>query len=176
MSKRQKHSAFLKTLILHPDMVERGGFEDKITQAERDERCAWRAFWLMMVLAVFSVCGICYSAVFIPEFFQKPGILVVKIFCGLGLASLFCGVTFISFWLWCRGVLNRLHDECRRYIVTMLQPGGAHEMRRAFPAVKPGDASSAHQESPISNALATEMTDVPAHQTYAELFGLRGSH
>jgi len=77
--------------------------QERINKAERDELCAWRALWLVSLLAFFSICGICYSAVLIPEFFQSSSHVTVKFFYGLGLASLVCAVAFLFFWLCCRG-------------------------------------------------------------------------
>src|SRR5438445_7452309 len=124
MSKRKKQTDFLKVLILHGNIEERAQLQERMNKAERDEQCAWRALWLVGLLAVFSCCGIGYSAVFIPEFFQNSSSVVVKIFFGLGLASAICAVAFFGFWLWCRGVLNRSHEDCRRFIMATLEPEG----------------------------------------------------
>src|SRR5439155_21798253 len=99
MSKRQKQTAFLKALILHGDMDVRAQLQERIKKAERDELCSWRALWLVTVLGLLSCCGICYSAVLMPEFFQNSSHIVVKTFCGLGLASLICSVAFLGFWM-----------------------------------------------------------------------------
>src|SRR5438309_3979497 len=108
MSKRQKQTAFLKSLVLHGNMAGQVELQERIDKAERDELCAWRALWLVSLLAFFSICGICYSAVLIPEFFQSSSHIVGNFFYGFGFASFVCGVAFLFFWLWCDGVLSRL--------------------------------------------------------------------
>ena len=71
MTKRKKQTALLKALVLHGNMDDRLQLQERINKAERDELCAWRAFWLVSLLGVFACCGLCYSAVLIPEFFQN---------------------------------------------------------------------------------------------------------
>ena len=172
MSKRQKHTTFLKTLILHGNAEERLQLQDRINRAERDEVCAWRALWLVTLLAVFSCCGVLYSAVLIPEFFQSSTHLVVKIFCGLGLASLICAIAFMFFWLWCRGVLNRVHEDCRRFIMAILEPGARTNHSRFFPAANE-EQKNGKQEAVERKEIA--VARIPTHPTYAQLFSLRRS-
>src|SRR6266550_9353255 len=116
MSKRKQQTAFLKALVLHGNAEEQARLQERMIRAERDEQCAWRALGLVTLLAVFSCCGICYSAVLVPQFFHNPSHLAVKVFCGLGLASLICAVAFLVFWVWCRASLNHIQEECRRFI------------------------------------------------------------
>src|SRR5216117_2528667 len=123
MSKRKQQTAFLKALVLHGNTEERAKLQERMIRAERDEQCAWRALWLVSLLAVFSCCGICYAIVLVPHFFHNSSQLAVKIFCGLGLASLICAVAFLCFWVWCRAVLNRIQQKCRRFIMATLEPG-----------------------------------------------------
>ena len=173
MSKRKKQTALLKALVLHGNMDDRLQLQERINKAERDELCAWRAFWLVSLVGVFSCCGLCYSAVLIPEFFQNSSHIIVKIFCGLGLASLTSAVVFLFFWLWCRGVLNRLHEDCRRFVMAMLEPGG----RSAQPKF-PADAGEAPESgAKVVNVYprAANLIALPTHQTYSELFSLRRS-
>ena len=168
MSKRQKQTAFLKTLILHGDAEVRTQLEERIKRAERDEQCAWRALWLVSVLAVFSAFGICYSAVLIPEFFHNSWHKVVRLFCGLGLASLVCAVSFLACWLWCRAVLNRVQEDCRRFVMAMLEPG--HRARRSgdhdeHNLLVPADAGNGR---PGRRAML-----LPEYPSYSKLFCLR---
>jgi hypothetical protein len=171
MSKRQQQTAFLKALILHGNVDERAQLQEQIKRAERDELCAWRALWLVSVLAVFSCCGICYSAVLIPEFFQNSSNVVVKVFCGLGLASLICTVTFLGFWMWCRGVLNRVQQVCRRYVMATLQPNGRTNLVHVLPATNGQIAKT----PAVIQSTGPEHGDAvrPAYQTYSQLFSFR---
>src|SRR5438034_10017327 len=106
MSKRTQQTAFLKALVLHGNPEERARLRERMIRAERDEQCAWRALGLVTLLAVFSCCGICYSAVLVPQFLNNPSHLAVKVFCGLGLASLIGAVASLGLWAWCRASLN----------------------------------------------------------------------
>ena len=173
MSKRKKQSVFLKALILHGDADGRSLLQEKMQQAERDELCAWRALWLVSLLAAFSCCGICYSAVLIPEFFQNSSHIVVKIFSGLGLASVICAIGFLFFWLWCRGVLNRTHEDCRRFVMATLEPGG----RSKLPVPTADDGLNKGVDDIFRGRTGLVGAPVvPAHRTYSQLFSLRRSH
>jgi len=170
MSKRQKQTAFLKSLVLHGNMAGQVELQERIDKAERDELCAWRALWLVSLLAFFSICGICYSAVLIPEFFQSSSHIAVKFFYGLGLASLVCAVAFLFFWLWCRGVLNRLHEECRRLIMAMLEP----DERAIHSALSLPASEKTEEEYPLVQHEHRAPADArPAHRTYSQLFSFR---
>jgi hypothetical protein len=170
MSKRKKHSVFLKALILHGDGKGRALLGERMQQAERDELCAWRALWLVSLLTAFSCCGICYSAVLIPEFFQNSSHIVVKIFSGLGLASVICAIGFLFFWLWCRGVLNRAHEDCRRFVMATLEPGSRSKLSVPIAGDGPnnGPADIFEQMATPVGVLA-----VSTHRTYSQLFSLR---
>ena len=172
MSKRQKQTAFLKTLILHGNVEDRLHLHERIKRAEREEQCARRAFLLVSLLTLFSCVGICYSAVLIPEFFQNSSHIIVRIFSGLGLASLISAVAFLSFWIWCRAVLNRVQEECRRFIMTMLEPNGrTHGSHLSVPD-RTEPKSEPHASVGDRSSSGSD-TVLPAYQTYSELFRLR---
>jgi hypothetical protein len=171
MSKRKKQTAFLKALVLHGNTEERAQLQERMIRAERDEQCAWRALWLVTLLAVFSCCGICYSAVLVPQFFHNSSNVALKIFCGLGLASLICAVAFLCFWVWCRAVLNRIQEECRRFIMATLEPGG-RTARSHFLATHE-DPQAKAQRVVVDTHCETAIFAGPHHQTYAQLFSLR---
>ena len=168
MSKRQKQTAFLKSLVLHGNMGNRVQLQERIDKAERDELCAWRALWLVSLLAFFSICGICYSAVLIPEFFQSSSHVAVNFFYGLGLASLVCAIAFLFSWLWCRGALNRLHEECRHLITAMLERGERASHSPLFPP-----AFEKTEEEFVQHEHGAPAAVTPAHGTYSQLFSFR---
>ena len=167
MSKRRQQTAFLKALVLQGSAQEQAQLQDKLSLAERDEQCAWRALWLVTLLAVFSCCGICYTAVLLPQFFQNSSHVSVKIFCGLGLASLICAVAFLGFWVWCRAALNRIQEDCRRFIMATLEPRRSH-----FHV--PHEAHLANTKSAVVDPNGeTAIFAVQQHRTYGKLFSLR---
>jgi len=171
MSKRKKQTQFLRALVLHGNTEGRAQLQERMFRAERDEQCAWRALWLVTLLAVFSCCGICYSAVLIPQFSQNSSHLVVKIFFGLGLASLICAVAFLGFWFWCRAVLNRVQDECRHFIMAALEPG-SRTVRSHLPAPHEEPQAKA-QRVVVDSDRETAIFAVPHRQTYSQLLSLR---
>jgi hypothetical protein len=171
MSKRKQQTAFLKALVLHGTTEERALLQERMSRAERDEQCAWRALWLVTLLAVFSCCGICYSAVLLPQFFHNSSHLAVKIFCSLGLASLICAVAFLGCWFWCRAVLNRIQGECRSFIMATLDPG-SRTTRLRFPAPFE-DPQPVTQRVVVDSGCDTTFFSVPERKSYMQLFSLR---
>jgi len=171
MSKRKEQTAFLKALVLHGNPEERAKLQERMIRAERDEQCAWRALWLVSLLAVFSGVGICYGAVLVPHFFHNSSHVAVKIFGGLGLASLICVVAFLCFWVWCRAVLNRIQQECRRFIMATLEPGG-RKARSHFRAPNEEPQAKAPRVIVDSNC-ETALFAPPHQQPYAHLFSFR---
>ena len=138
MSERQKECDFLKALMLYEDTEERRRLDEKISKAERDEKCVWRVLVLVLVLELISFAGLGYSAVFMPEFFHNTKPLLVKLFCTLGLSAAICLLVFGGYWLWHREVLNGLHEECRRVIKAALED--------RYKASRPRPATLATQE------------------------------
>lgn len=171
MSKRKQHTEFLKALVLHGHTEERALLQERMIRAERDEKCAWRALWLVTLLAVFSCIGICYSAVLLPQFFHNSSHLSVRVFSGLGLASLICAVAYLGFWFWCRAVLNRIQEECRRFIMATLEPGS--RIARAHFPTPYEEPQAKGQRIVVDSDRETTMFAVPHRQTYAQLFSLR---
>ncbi len=164
MSKRQKQTALLKTLILHGNAVERQKLVTKLCKAERDEHCTWCALWLVMVLSLLSVCGLCYSSVLVPDFFRNPSQLVVKVFCVLGIASVVCSGVFMTCWLWYRGTLNRLHEESRHFIMAILE--SQSKLNRG-----PLQRADSLETTPSDGNHTTSNPSAPArHVSYWELF------
>jgi len=171
MSKRKQHTAFLKALVLHGNAQEQANLQERLIRAERDEQCAWRALWLVAVLAIFSCCGICYTAVLVPQFIHNSSHVSVKIFTGIGLASLMCAVAFLAFWVWCRAMLNRIQEECRRFIMATLEPR-SRAARSQFHV--PREEPLAHaQPFAVDSSSETSVFAVPRNQTYSQLFSLR---
>ena len=121
MSERQKQTEFLKTLLGYEDTEERRALEARLHKAERDERCLRRACGLVSLMAFFSLAGLGYSAVLVPEFFHNATPWLVKFFYALVLGSAFCLTVFTSLWLWYRSVSNRHCGECRRFFLAVLE-------------------------------------------------------
>src|SRR4051812_47810079 len=126
MSNRQKETAFLKLLLFHLGEDQTGMLGEPLAAAERDERCSWRALWLSLVLGGLSVAGLCYSVVFLPDFFrnsfmQNWSLPAIKLFSIIGLGSFISSAAFYPCWLWYRQTLHRRHAECRRFLGMLLE-------------------------------------------------------
>jgi hypothetical protein len=121
MSERQKQSDFLKVLIRTEDSDECRDLQDRIKRAEQDERCIRRMLFLVVIVELLSLAGLGYSAVFHPNFFANTTPFLVRLFSALGLGSLVCIVSFVGYWLWHRGMLNNLNEECRRAVLATLE-------------------------------------------------------
>jgi hypothetical protein len=120
---------------------------------------------------VFSCCGICYSAVLLPHFFHNSSHVSVKIFTGIGLASLMCAMAFLGFWVWCRSVLNRIQEDCRRFIMATLE-AGSRAARSQYHV--PHEEPHAHAQRVVVDANSeTAIFPVPRNRTYSQLFSLR---
>jgi len=120
MTERNKQNDFVRELIRSHDCADSRDLQSRIARAERDERCIWRALLLALLLALFSVAGLCYSAVFLPEFFQHQTPAAVWFFSAVLFASGICLLSFGAFWFWYRSVSNALYHEGRKFVLTHL--------------------------------------------------------
>jgi hypothetical protein len=121
MSEYQKQAAFLKSLMRYEDNAEHRLLAERLSTAERNERCLLGACRLVSVIALFGLAGLGYSAVLLPQFFDNSTHTIVQFFGALGLGSLMCLLVFGALWLWYRGTVNRIHEECRHLITSMIE-------------------------------------------------------
>ena len=121
MSEHRKQSDFLKKLVMHDDSPAHRSICERLTAAERNERCLLLACRLFGLIALVALAGVGYSAVLLPEFFDNATHVVLRFFSALGLGSALCFVVFLGLWFWYRGHTNRIHEECRRIISAMLE-------------------------------------------------------
>ena len=121
MSERQKQTQFLKCLLGFAGNRKRRELHERILKAEHDEKCVRSALVLVGLVVLFSLSGLGYSAVLLPEFFDNSTPFLVKIFCALGLGSVICSIVCLGCWLWYRSIANRLHDECRQLVMESLE-------------------------------------------------------
>jgi hypothetical protein len=121
MSEHQKQAAFLKTLISYEDTTAHEVLKERLICATRNERCLWYSCRLVAVIALVGLSGLGYSALLMPEFFERGTHLLIQFFGALGLGSLMCLSVFLGLWFWYRSMVNRVHDACRRAITSMIQ-------------------------------------------------------
>ena len=120
-SEHQREMSFLRHLMLYGQTHERHALEERITQAERNERCARRAVSLMAVLTGLAVAGLGYSAILLEDFPQNKTQFAIRAFCVLGLAALTSLLAFMLIWLLSRGELNAQREGCRRLVTKIVE-------------------------------------------------------
>lgn len=146
MTEREKQTTFLKKLLRQRICEYAKLLEDRIIEAEQNEKCVSKAMRLVVLLGVVSMTGLCYEAVFVDDFFTNPGHLLTRLFGYLFFASAVCTLGFVVYWLWYRALSNRLYEECRRLVMSEPETHSG----RAQPADRP-DAQNVcviNQDSP----------------------------
>ncbi len=166
MNKNKSQTDFIQALILHGDSTERNSLLQRMANAERDEHSCRCALVLVLILSLISLSAVCYGAVLLPDFFHGGSKVVMKFFCGLGLASMICSVVFCGCWLWYRSILNRLHRESRRFLLGILE-SQSKSGREPLVSLVNGDPQGASDEAGLAR------TSTSNHQGYLELFSLR---
>lgn len=121
MTERDKQINFLKQLLVLAGPTCERTLQARMAEAEHNEKCVWYAFILVALIGGFSICGVGYSAVLHPEFFDSSMPTLVKLFCAVGLGSVICMIVFLACWLWYRAISNRIYDECRQLVMDLLQ-------------------------------------------------------
>lgn len=121
MNEHQKQAAFLKSLMSYGDNEGHSVLFERLSVAERNERCLLCACRLVAVIALMGAAGIGYSAVLLPQFFDNVTHVIVQFFSALALGSFMCLTVFVGLWFWYRRSVNRIHEECRRVITSMLE-------------------------------------------------------
>ena len=114
-TERERQSEFLKGL-LKDETLECKRLRQRLQQADQNEHSIRRALVLMVVIAVFAMLGLGYSAVLLPDFFDNATPFLVKLFCALGLGSVLCMVIFGGCWLYYRDAANQVNTDCRNYL------------------------------------------------------------
>jgi hypothetical protein len=161
MSQHKKQATFLKTLLTYDDSAEHRQLQERIAVAERDEKCIGCACRLVGLAALLAFAGLGYCAVLLPEFFHNSRHFLIQFFCVLGLGSLLCLLVFIGLWLWYRGMVNRLHDECRKVITSLVQSRLKAQPRPA-PTVLVQESEVATYETRTQSATPHSETEVIA--------------
>ena len=116
----QREMSFLRHLMLYDDTGEHRELEERLERAERNERCARRAVWLMVVFMAISLAGLGYAALLLEDFPPNTSQFLTRIFCALGLASLVSLLAFVGFWLVSRGEMNEQREGCRRLVARIV--------------------------------------------------------
>jgi hypothetical protein len=139
MSEHQKQTDFLRQCLLYDDTGERHKLEERITQLQRDEICVRRAVWLMALFAALAMAGLCYAAVFVPghplNLSEYTGLLIIKLFCALGIGSLICLLAFLGLGVVYRKELDQRREECRQLATKLLESRLGKSHTRPLPGM-----------------------------------------
>jgi hypothetical protein len=120
MSKRERQTAFLKTLVLHAPPTDPRGLLERIAKAERDERCSRRAVRLVLLVGALAVFAQFYLSLLAPTSLGKPAHFANRSLSALSVASLISCAVFLVCWFWHRALLDGVHEESRRFILASL--------------------------------------------------------
>lgn len=121
MNEHQRETAFLRNIISFDESGERHKLEQRIGQVQRDERCVKRTAWVMGLLGGLGLAGLGYGMLFGERFPYGNSQLAFEILCIVGLAALISLGVLACFLIGCRQKLNKIREECRRLIISVLE-------------------------------------------------------
>jgi hypothetical protein len=120
MGELQEDSKFLKFILGCENSAASHDIRQRIQQVQKDIHCVWRMFFMMGLVALLAMAGLCYWALFVPGSLRYHPPVGIKLLSALGLGALFCLVISLAHWLWFRGRLRGLNMEARRFVAGML--------------------------------------------------------
>jgi hypothetical protein len=118
----ETQAALLKALIELEDGADSRQLRDSLAKADRKLACIRQALLFMAAIFILSLVGLSYCAVLLPQTFFHTPHLVTMSFSILGLASLIAQLEFVGYLLWHRIAVSRLHKECRRRVLLLVEP------------------------------------------------------
>lgn len=119
---RLKEVAFLKRFLADQGGAESLRLQERLTSADCQSKRILRALLWFGLLFVLSLVVLSYCAVLLPEPFPYRLHIGIKGVILLCLVSVFSAVELLGELVWQRIVMNRLHQECRRVIPSLLGP------------------------------------------------------
>jgi hypothetical protein len=117
---QQKRNDILAECIRHDATGELHRAEERIYDAERDERCVRRAMWLMMLLTALAGAGLGYSVILLYEVAPYYTRIINHIFTVIAVASLISLLTFAALWVQRRHRLAARREEVRGLVMRLL--------------------------------------------------------
>jgi len=158
MSEYRKQAAFLKTLMaLCEDSPHQRALCSRLASAETSERCLLCACRLVGMIALLAMAGVGYSAVLLPEFFDNTTHVVIRFFTALGLGSALCFAVFLGLWFWYRSAANRVHQECRKVILSTLMPQTKATLSHVHPILL---ADIELKVTPLPGNISSSVADI----------------
>ena len=115
MSDYNEETTFLRRILFYDTSSESKRVEESIARAHRDCACVRKAAEFAAVIVVVAL------VLTQAEFFQsKPNVRLWAL-CVVGLAALICLLTFLCVLIAYRVKLNRLRDECRNLVRSLVE-------------------------------------------------------
>jgi hypothetical protein len=121
MPEHETQAAFLKRLIAYEDGEASTRLQDSLAKADRETKRIRHLMLLMATLFMLSLAGLGYCALLLPQIFSNPTSFVTKSLYFLGLASLISQLELFGYLLWQRFAVSRLHKECRRRVLLLVE-------------------------------------------------------
>ena len=147
MLEHKTQAAFLKALIAYEDGEASLRLRESLAKADRERKRIRHASFLMVTLFILALSGLSYCALLLPQIFFNPGHFVTKSLSFLGLASLIAQLEFFGYLLWHHFEVNRLHKECRRRVLLLVD-----SQLRASPRRSPGADTLQELEPALAGA------------------------
>lgn len=157
----KQQGAFLKALLQQLVNGERHQLCESLVKAEREGKCIHRAMFLMVVLLLSSLAGLAYCALLLPDVFRSPSNLLIRSLLVLGLSSLISQVIFLGYLVWHRAVVTRLHEECRRLVLSLTQSQLKALSAPSLGAPLPGESPSGESWPTGTDARGAEERRFP---------------
>lgn len=125
MNEHQRNTAFLQRCLLYDETPERHLLEERLAQAQHNDRCVRRAIGLMVVLIGLGISGLCYSAIFLEDYPRNVSRfmtqLVSKASCAVALGSFIGLLAFMVVGARYRKALDQCREDCRRLALKILE-------------------------------------------------------
>ena len=158
MSDHHKQTEFLKQCLRYDENARRLELEQQITRIQRDERCVWRAVWLMAVLTALAMAGLGYPAILLANFPYSAPQSIVNLVCTLGVASLISLLVFVIIGMVYRKMLDQRREECRLLVTKLLEARLGNPLSTLWRERSAGDEGHGPDQAPAGgNATPSGM-------------------
>jgi hypothetical protein len=121
LPEHETEAAFLKALIAYEEGEASLQLRNSLAKADRERKRIRHAIILMLALFILSSAGLSYCAILLPQTSSTSTHFVANSLSVLGLVSLICQLEFFGYLLWHRLAVNRLHKECRRRVLLLVE-------------------------------------------------------
>jgi hypothetical protein len=123
MSEHQIETALLRHIILYDDSDECRKMEKSIAQVQQDVRSVQRVASVTALFPLLAIASFAYGVLLQENFPYNRSelVLVFRVLCELGLASLICLVGLAGLLTVYRKKLKRLRKECLQLVTTLLE-------------------------------------------------------